>query len=102
MIQDWTYVIEDNKRAISEMTLPDERYRAVKMAEQLLKDLCDSSVTPRIPKIIRQRASGCLRHFPSEWDMKRAADGAPEVFAERMEDVNRFFKKYEQGKINEA
>jgi hypothetical protein len=80
------------------MTLPDERYRAVKMAEQLLKDLCDSSVTPRVPKIIRQRASGCLRHYPSNWDMQRAAANAPDVFQERMEPVTRLFKQYEQSK----
>jgi hypothetical protein len=80
------------------MTLPDERYRAVKMAEQLLKDLCDSSKTPRVPKIIRQRASGCLRHYPGSWDMKRAADACPDVFQERMEAVTRLFKQYEQSK----
>jgi hypothetical protein len=80
------------------MTLPDERYRAVKMAEQLLKDLCDSSKTPRVPKIIRQRASGCLRHYPNDWDMKRAADSAPDVFQEQMEAVTRLFKSYEETK----
>lgn len=80
------------------MTLPDERYRAVKQAEQLLKDLCDRSVTPRVPKIIRQRASGCLRHFPSSWDMQRAANAAPDVFQERMEPLYRMIKKHEQDK----
>ncbi len=74
------------------MTLPDERYRAVKMAEQLLKDLCDRTITPRVPKIIRQRASECLRHYPSNWDMNRAANGAPDVFQERMEPVTRLSK----------
>ncbi len=74
------------------MTLPDERYRAVKMAEQLLKDLCDRTITPRVPKIIRHRASGCLRHYPSNWDMNRAANGAPDVFQERMELVTRLSK----------
>lgn len=62
------------------MTLPDERYRAVKQAEQLLRDLCDPSKTPRVPKAVRSRASGCLRHYPSTWDMDRAATACPEVF----------------------
>jgi hypothetical protein len=62
------------------MTLPDERYRAIKQAEQLLKDLCDPSKTPRVPKDIRIRASGCLRHYPGSWDMDRAAHSCPEVF----------------------
>lgn len=80
------------------MTLPDERYRAVKMAEQLLKDLCDRSVTPRVPKIIRQRASGCLRHYPNSWDMQQVSEASPHVFQERMEPVQRLFKQYEQSK----
>jgi hypothetical protein len=80
------------------MTLPDERYRAVIQTEKLLKDLCDPSVTPRIPKIIRQRASGCLRHYPNSWDMQRASHEVPEVFQERMEPVTRLFKQYEQNK----
>lgn len=79
-----------------DMTLPDERYRAVKMAEQLLKDLCNPAVTPRIPKTIRQRASGCLRHYPGDWDMKRASQAIPEVFQERMEPVTRMFMVYQQ------
>jgi len=62
------------------MTLPDERYRAVLRAEQLLRDLCDPSKTPRVPKAIRLRASGILRHYPGTWDMDRAAHGSPTVF----------------------
>jgi hypothetical protein len=31
-----------------------------------------------------------LRHYPSDWDMQRAAEAAPEVFQERMEDLHRF------------
>ena len=77
------------------MTLPDERYRAVMAAKELLIDLTDSKATPRIPQAIRLRAGHCLRHFPGEWDMKRASRDAPDVFAERMEDVTRMFKKYE-------
>lgn len=80
------------------MTLPDERYRAVKMAEQLLKELCDSKSTPRVPKIIRDRARSCLRHYPNSWDMQRAADSAPDVFQEQMEAVTRLIKQYEQSK----
>ena len=75
------------------MTLPDERYRAVLAAERLLKDLCDPSVTPRVPKSIRQRASGVLRHYPGGWDMKRAAAASPEVFQEHMEPLYRMIKQ---------
>jgi hypothetical protein len=80
------------------MTLPDERYRAVKYTEQFLKDLLNPSVTPRVPKSIRQRASSLLRHYPGAWDMERASAAAPDVFQERMEPVYRLVKEYEQNK----
>ena len=72
------------------MTLPDERYRAVRMAEELLISLCNSKSTPGVPKIIRDRARSVLRHFPNSWDMQRAASAAPDVFQERMEDLHKF------------
>ena len=84
------------------MTMPDERYRAVLYAEEFLRAISDSNITKRVPKELRQRARGILRHYPNTWDMQQAAEGAPDVFAERMEDVTRMIKKYEQGKLNEA
>jgi hypothetical protein len=81
------------KRALSrsrELTLPDERYRAVVQTRRFLLDLCNSQHTPRVPKLIRDTARSMLRHYPSEWDMQRAAEAAPEVFQERMEDLHRF------------
>ena len=72
------------------MTLPDERYRAVGQARRLLEELCDPRMTPRIPAGIRDRARGALRHYPSSYDMDRAAEGAPDVFQQRMEDLHRF------------
>jgi hypothetical protein len=84
------------------MTMPDERYRAVKMAEQLLKDLCDPTKTPRVPKLIRQRASGCLRHYPGTWDLDRAAEGAPDVFQKQMEPLYRMIKQRDQAQNPET
>lgn len=78
------------------MTLPDERYRAVKWAEQLCHDLMDPKKTPRVPKEIRRRAYSVLRHFPNDWDMQRAAKAAPDVFQERMEPVTRMFMVYQE------
>jgi hypothetical protein len=72
------------------MTLPDERYRAVVQTRRFLLDLCNSQHTPRVPKLIRDTARSMLRHYPSDWDMNRAAEAAPEVFQERMEDLHRF------------
>ena len=97
--QDWTYVKLDHERVLKEMTLPDERYRAVVQTEKFLREIL---ATPRVPKAIKDSARHCLRHYPSEWDMQAAARGAPEHFAERMEPVTRLFKQYEESKKNEA
>ena len=80
------------------MTLPDERYRAIQQTKKFLIDLCSSQRTPRVPKAIRQQANSLLRHYPSDWDMKRVADASPEVFQERMEPLYRMVKQYEQDK----
>ena len=74
------------------MTLPDERYRAVKYAEQFLQRLAGGEY-PRVPKAVREEARSLLRHYPGAWDMQRAADAAPEVFQQRMEDLHRFVLK---------
>jgi hypothetical protein len=63
------------------MTMPDERYRAVTWARQLMEDLTVPSVTPKIPADIRARAKTALRHYPQEWEMDEAAEAAPEVFS---------------------
>ena len=84
------------------MTLPDERYRAVLQAQEFLIALSDSAITKRVPKELRQRARGILRHYPSQWDLDTVSRVCPDVFQQRMEEVTRMFKKYEQGKQNEA
>ncbi len=78
------------------MTLPDERYRSILQARRLLEELMDPRLTPRVAAGIRDRARGALRHYPSEYDMKRAAQTSPEVFQERMEDLHRFVLRGQQ------
>ena len=77
------------------MTLPDERYRAVKFAEQFLSRLAGGEYL-RVPKAVRDEARSILRHYPSEYDMNRAARDAPHVFQERMEDLHKMVLKYGQ------
>ena len=74
----------------SPMTLPDERYRAIVQTQKFLLDLCNPQHTPRVPKLIRDRARSMLRHYPTTFDMQRAAAASPEVFQEQMEDLHRF------------
>ena len=61
------------------MTLPDERYRALKQSKKLLEELCDPGKTPRVPGIVRERARSALRHYPTELDMDRMANSCPEL-----------------------
>ncbi len=82
------------------MTLPDERYRSVIQTRKFLWKLAGGEF-PRTPKVVREQASWCLRHFPSEWEMDRLAEASPDIVAKRMEDVHRMFMAYEQGKQNE-
>ena len=81
------------------MTLPDERYRAVLQTQKFLLEILN---TPRVPKAIKDGARHCLRHYPSEYDMSKTAQTSPDIFAERMEDVTRLFKAYEEKKNEQA
>jgi hypothetical protein len=72
------------------VTLPDERYRAVVQTQEFLVEIL---TTPRVPKRIKEGARAMLRHYPSEYDMIRAAEGAPDVFAKRMDDLHKFLLK---------
>jgi hypothetical protein len=62
------------------MTLPDERYRAMKCGYQLILDLLDPKKTPRVPKEIRQRAHHVLRHYPTSYHFEMIAERVPEHF----------------------
>jgi len=80
------------------MTLPDERYRAVIETAKFLQALSYSSEIKRVPLAVRQQARSLLRHYPSEYDMKNVSQTSADIFAERMEDVTRMFKYWDQKK----
>jgi hypothetical protein len=60
------------------MTTPDERYRSLVQSRKLLEELCDPGRTPRVPGIIRDRARGILRHYPTDWDLENMARNCPD------------------------
>jgi hypothetical protein len=70
------------------MTLPDERYRALRCGHQMLLDLLNPKVTPKVPKYIRQRAGSILRHYPDSYHFTKIVENLPEDFA-----VNSLFVK---------
>ena len=83
------------------MTLPDERYRAIKWAESLCQDLLDPKKTPRVPKEIRRRAYSVLRHFPEEYYLSMLAESRPDIIERRGEPFDPLYKMvkdYELGK----
>ena len=65
------------------MTLPDERYRALKCAEDFMLSLCDPKKTPKVPKEVRARARSVLKHYPTKFDMDRIAEAAPDVVSNK-------------------
>ena len=83
------------------MTLPDERYRSILQAKRLLEELMNPKLTPRVAAGIRDRARGALRHYPSEYDMKRAAQTSPDIFQEQMEPLHRMILQYNKDDAND-
>lgn len=63
------------------MTLPDERYRALRCGHQMLLDLMNPKITPKVPKYIRQRASSILRHYPDSHHFTKIVERLPEDFS---------------------
>lgn len=74
------------------MTLPDERYRAIMLAKSFCEDLLDSRKTPRVPKQIRQRALGVLRHFPEEYYLSMLAEARPDIIERKGEPYDPLYK----------
>jgi hypothetical protein len=74
------------------MTLPDERYRALKQGKRLLEELCDPGCTPRVPSTIRDKAREALRHFPTDWELDNIADSCPKYLDKDMNSRTLYIK----------
>lgn len=59
------------------MTLPFERARAILQTRQFLIDIAFNK--KRIPKEVKEMAKSCLRHFPTELDLKELSEKCPEI-----------------------
>ena len=82
------------------MTLPYERYNAIKWTEDFLKSLLDPKQTPRVPRHIRQRAYGLLRHYPGGYNLDVLATKCPSVLEtpNPIDDVTMMILDYEEKK----
>jgi hypothetical protein len=58
------------------MTMPDERTRALLLAGELLTQLASSVRTPDVPDAVRKQAQHILRHYPSKSDIGYLAEDA--------------------------
>lgn len=76
------------------MTLPDERYRSLINTKKFLLELLSPHQTPRVPKIIRQRAKSLLRHWPDDYHLEMMTIDMPQHFAKEVEPLYRMVKKY--------
>lgn len=82
------------------MTLPNERYNAIKRTENFLKDLMDPKKTPRVPRDIRKQAYYCLRHYPGNYDLDVLATKCPGILetSNKIDDVSMLIYGYEEKK----
>jgi hypothetical protein len=84
------------------MTLPDERYRAIRQTRQFLIDLQDRTIYPRVPRAVRAEAHRLLRHYPGDWDLERLAEKSPNVIIKEMEPLTRMILTYKEAKNDNA
>ena len=79
------------------MTLPDERYRAVAVARELLCEIANPSGRwKRVPRELRLHCIHALRHYPTSWDMDRASESSPDIFQPKMDPLVRMIHVYDQ------
>jgi hypothetical protein len=79
------------------LTLPDERYRAIQRAgDLLLRIAAHPKLTPGVPKRVREEAAAVLRHYPGAWDLDMMAAKCPEQLQQRMEPLHRMIAQYEE------
>ena len=76
------------------MTLPDERYRAIKYAAEFMQRLAGGQYA-RVPKAVRGEAASILRHYPGEHDLKQIEQFAPHIVQQRMEPLYKMIKQHE-------
>lgn len=79
------------------MTLPDERYRAMKCGYEFLLELIDPKKTPGVPKRIRQQAGWVLRHYPTTYHFDMIAEALPDHF-----DKKPFMVRLRERNVNDA
>lgn len=76
------------------MTLPDERYRSLVWAYELLGELQQPG--NRVPKYFKDKARMAMRHYPNAFNLKELELAAPNIIQERMDGLRKFLLKGKQ------
>jgi len=84
------------------MTLPDERYRSLLEVRKFLGRLTSPTMTPRIPKSVRDQAFALLRHFPDSYVLEMMTENMPDYFAKEIEPVTRMIMEYQRDNYNDT
>jgi len=80
------------------VTLADERWRSLVETKKFLMTLLSPHATPKVPRVIRERARSLLRHWPDNYHLEKMTIDMPHDFAKEMEPLYRMVKKHEQDK----
>lgn len=65
-----------------DVTMPDERTRAILQTKDFLVELLSAEQTPGVPETVRREARRLLRHFPGLMEIHLAHRALPAVFGE--------------------
>jgi len=83
------------------MTLPDERYRNILQTRKFLMELTSPHMTPKVPKVIRERARNLLKHYPNDYILEMMCEDMPDYFAKEIEPVTRMIMEYNRDRKND-
>lgn len=64
------------------VTMPDERTRAILQTKEFLVELLSAEQTPGVPETVRREARRLLRHFPGLMELHLAHRALPAVFGD--------------------
>ncbi len=84
------------------MTLPDERWRSLVETKKFLMTLLSPHATPKVPRVIRERARSLLRHWPDDYHLEKMTIDMPFDFTKEMEPLYRMVKQREQERNEEV
>ena len=90
-----------SKARYEDMTLPDERYRSLLATRKFLGQLTSPSMTPRVPKSVRDQAFALLRHFPDSYVLEMMTVDMSDYFAKEIEPVTKMIMEYNRDRKND-